>query len=324
MSRYWTGRYWMGRILRLALPVLGILSYYIGIHDYCQLRAYPDAYQIVCGGETSLTKADYENIQETQEKEESACMYALWGKTDGMEVEEMQWGRRSSVAVWKVRGDLEVLFTGSARLLEQDLQGCYLDAETARELFGSTEVIGSEVECAGRRLTVRGILEGEKGLLVIRPGEEERTDRITLEDISSSECESFLMRYGISGTAVSGAFLGEILQIFLFLFPVCLVLRFFRSLKGGRADVLRWILLLVLLYLLLRLLEIPETMIPDKWSNFQFWREWWESAESHAAAYMAQEKTGKEMGQIVLFLKGVLCSMVPVVLWEKNGRKILG
>lgn len=316
------GRYWMGRIVCLALPVLGILSYYIGIHDYCQLRAYPDAYQIVCGGGTSLTEADYENIRETQEKEESACRYALWGKTDGMEVEEMQWGRRSSVSVWKVRGDLEVLFTGSARLLEQDLQGCYLDAETARELFGSTEVLGSEVRCAGRRLTVRGILEGERGLLVIRPGGEERTDRITLENISASECESFLMRYGISGTAVSGAFLGEILQIFLFLFPVCLVIRLFRGLKGGRADVLRWILLLVLLCVLLRLIKIPETMIPDKWSDFQFWRQWWDLAKSHAAVYMAQEKTGKEMGQIILFLKGSLCSMIPIVVWEKNGRKI--
>lgn len=304
------------KILRLILPPAVILSYCAGVYAFCLLSQDPDTYQVACGGGASLTQEDHENIRKTQEGGASALRYALWKKTESVEVENPRWGRRSTVSEWSVRGDMELLFRGMVKLAEQDLQGCYLDAETARELFGTTAVVGSEICCQGKRLTIRGILEHENGLLALRPGEKETTDHLTFGGASPSEVRNFLLRYGIPGTAVNTFFLREILQILLMLFPLSLALFLFRSLKGSQAEGVRWIVLLFMLYLLLRQIQIPETLIPDKWSDFEFWKEQWTLGRENLYAYMRQEKTGRELAQIACFFRGVLCALFPVFVWQ--------
>ncbi len=293
---------------RLALILAAFFSYYMAICQYRLLIQSPITYQIVGGGAggSSLTKADYENIQETQQKEESDISYALWRKTDGLTVENPKWNRASSISLWTVWGNLEVLFDQSVKLQEEDTRGCYLDAQTAQELFGSTEVVGSEIVCEGRTFTIRGILQEEKALMVIRPRQTEATDRVTLGNLTSLEAESFQMRYGIEGSMANPFFLRGILQMLLFLFPVGLALSFPK--KNG----LRWLLLLCLAYLFVHQVQIPETMIPDKWSNFQFWADWWKAAGENIAAYVRQDKTGRELAQIACFLKGAICSLIPL------------
>lgn len=318
------------RLLKPALLLIGILFYHIALYQYCTLRQYPAVYQVVCEGEhAALTREDYGQICETQEKEESALCYAFWGKTEGADVEEVQWGRRSRVRVYRVRGRMDMLFHGYVDLQDTDLQGCYLDAETARELFGSTEVIGSEISCAGRQFTIRGILEGEKSLLAIRPEEGETTDRIALgkdgkEQITGAEVDAFLLRYGISGTAVHALFFRDILQIFLLLFPVGLSISLFGDLRGWSPEGIRWAVLILMFWMLLRQIEIPERMIPDKWSDLQFWRDQWESARDNIAAFVRQEKTGKELDQLICFLKGAVCAVISVTVWQipMGGRSV--
>lgn len=304
------------RILRLLLPLAVILSYCAGVYAYCLLRQYPAAYQVACGGGTPMTREDLENIQKTQKKESSALRYAFWKKTESVEVENPRWGRRRTVSVWKVRGDMELLFRGMVKLTEQDQQGCYLDAGTARELFGTAEVVGSEICCQGERLTIRGILEHEDALLAVRPGEKETTDHLTLGGANASDSRNFLLRYGISGTAVSALFLREILQILLMAFPVSLALFLFGSLKDSRAKGVRWFLLFFMLYLLLRQIQIPETLIPDKWSDFEFWKDQWASGRENLRAYMRQEKTGMELARIACFCRGALCALFPAFVWR--------
>ena len=291
--------------LRLALILAAFFSYYMAVCQYRLLIQSPITYQIVGGekGGSSLTKADYENIKEIQQKEESDVSYALWRKTDDLTVENPKWNRVSSISLWTVRGNLEVLFDQPVKLLEEDTRGCYLDAQTAQELFGSTEVVGSEIVCEGRTFTIRGILQGEKALAVIRPRQTEDTNRVTLGNVTGLEAESFQMRYGIEGSAANPFFLRGILQMLLFLFPVGLALRFPK--KNG----LRWLLLFCLACLFVHQVQIPETMIPDKWSNFQFWTEWWKAAGENIAAYVQQDKTGRELAQIACFLKGAVCSV---------------
>ncbi len=321
------------RAFGLLLPLAGIFAYCAGIFCYSQLRQYPDTYQAV---DVSLTQEDYENMRETQEEEESVPDFVLWGKTQGVNVENPQLNRQISLSLWKIRGNLDILFEGFAKLQEQDIEGCYLDAGTARELFGSAEVIGNEIVCQGRRLIIRGILREKEAILAVRPRQQESTDHIAWQGATASEAESFLLRYGITGSAVTGAFLKNILQLLLLCFPISLAVCLFRSLKGSLAEGFRWILLFLSFFLILQWVEIPETMIPDKWSNFQFWKNWWEASKDNGAAFLSGEKTGKELAQTVCFLKGAVCAASSVLagqaslrmknLWnmeaedEKNGR----
>ncbi len=305
------------RILRLLPPLAGILTYCAGISYYSQLRQYPETYQ---AADILLSQEDYENMRETQKEEEDAPDLALWEKTQGVNVQNPQFKRQTSVSLWKIRGNLDILFEGFVKLQEEDINGCYLDAGTAQELFGSAEVAGSEIICQGRRLTIRGILREKEAILAIRPRAQESTDRLTLAGATASDAESFLLRYGVTGAAVTGAFLKEILQLLLLLFPISLAVCLFRSLKGSLSDGFRWILLFLAFFFIFQWIEIPDAMIPDKWSNFQFWKNWQETARNNGMAFFRQEKTGKELAQTICFLKGALCAALSVLAGQMSLR----
>lgn len=307
----------MKRIFRLLLPLAGILAYCAGISYYSQMRQRPDTYQVM---DAPLTQQDYENMRQTQKEEENSPDFAFWGKIQGIYVENPQLKREVSVSLWKIRGNLDILLDGFVKLQEEDINGCYLDAGTAQELFGSAQAVGSEIICQGRRLTVRGILKEKEAILAVRPREYESTDRLTLAGVTASDAESFLLRYGIAGAAVTGAFLKEILQFLLLLFPISLAVCLFRSLKGSLSDGIRWMLLIFAFFFIFWWVEIPDSMIPDKWSNFQFWKNWWEAAKDNGIAFFWQEKTGKELAQTVCFLKGALCAAASVVVGQTTLR----
>lgn len=312
------------RLAGLAVTLIGFAAYFFSVYYYCLLVQIPVTWQIVCeDGESGQTAQDYEHIQGMQENEESPLVCAFWKKEEGQTVENSSLGRTCTASVWKVRGNLEVLFYPFVKLQEDDLQGCYLSEKMAGSLFGSAEVVGSQVLYGKRQLTVRGILKDEEPLLVMRPGEQEATDRVTLAEQPQRRVESFQMQYQIPGTAVNSLFLGEILQWLILLFPTVLAVVFFRDfhrLLNDRKDVFPvqslgkavwWALLAGVVYFLFNSIDIPETMIPDQWSDFQFWETWWESAKEQILCFVRQEWTGNEMVRMGYFVKSAVCSVVP-------------
>lgn len=311
-------------MVSLAAALAGFAAYFLSVYYYRLLVQVPVTWQIVCkDGESGQTAQDYKRIQSMQEDEESPLVCAFWKKEEDQTVENSSLGRTCTASVWKVRGSLEVLFHPFVKLQEDDLQGCYLSEEMAGNLFGSVEVVGSQVLYGKRQLTVRGILKEEDPLLVMRPGEQEATDRVTLADQSQRRVESFQMQYQIPGTAVNSLFLGEILQWVILLFPIALAVGFFRDfhrLLNDRKDdfpvrvlgkAVWWALLAGFAYFLFNSIDIPETMIPDKWSDFQFWKTWWESAKEQILCFVRQEWTGNEMVRMGYFVKSAVCSVVP-------------
>lgn len=308
----------------LVMSMAGFIFYASGVLHYCLLAEDPPVWQIVSGEDSIQTEEDYERVQEEREKEgqerEINPSYAFWKKEESQKAENQSLNRTSNVTVWKARGSLDVLFPSFAVLQEDDWQGCYLAEDTAWELFGSTEAAGGEITCGQRRLTVRGVLKGETSLVVMRPESQETTDRISLEETSAARAESFLMRYGSGGKMVNSGFLAEILQWILLLYPGTLAVGFLKSLKddypGGEAGKIFWWLFwwLILVgtgYFLFRNIKIPETMIPGRWSDFQFWKNWWKSFQEQIVHFAEMDHTGRELRQTENFLKGAVCSVIP-------------
>ncbi len=324
------------KIFVIVMLLIMFLSYYLSVHYYHQLIAYPKTYRIVCsdGEEKGLTRDEYENIQKSLKEDNTSWRCAFWKEERGQSVENSQWNRSSEVTVWKVRGELEVLFHDFVKLQEDDNEGCYLDENTAKKLFGSSEVVGKSIACGERKLVIRGILRDEKALLVFRPGAEESTDQITLLSVEggvdaplSSSPKAFMMSYSIEGDCVETSFLGELLQLFMLAFPAALGMSFFQALhqipgqkfwQGRRGAILNmvwWLLVIGFVILLLKFIHIPDDMIPDKWSNFSFWSNWWEKERENALIYLGQKKTGKDLIQLQYFCKSLILSILSVFLW---------
>lgn len=86
-------------------------------------------------------------------------------------LENPLWYRRTKTTVVEILGDSTLLFPFGYPLEAGDLNGCLLGEDSARELFGGTEVIGEEIVYAGKTYEIRGILQ-ERDLLVIEGGED--------------------------------------------------------------------------------------------------------------------------------------------------------
>ncbi len=313
------------KIVGLAIALVGFAAYFASVYNYSLLEQIPASWQICCGDEGGQTAWDYKRIQAAVKEEGSSGDYAFWKQETDQEVENPDLSRSCSLSVWKIRGSLEVLFRPFILLQEDDIQGCYLSEEAARELFGGIDVIGNSVLYGERQLTVRGILKGNGQLLAARPKEDETTDRITLEEQSKRQVESFQMQYQIQGKAVNSQFLEEILQCLVLLFPCTLAIGFFRRLSRAVPDRscvpgswflgrgAWWMLMTGFILFLFSMIDIPETMIPDKWSDFQFWGLWWESAKEQIGCFIQMEKVGQDLARMEHFVKSTVFLVMSVL-----------
>ena len=150
----------------------------------------------------------------------------------------------------------------------------------------------------------------------MRPETKETTDRIALGMTLAAHVKGFLMSYGLRGKPMSSGFLAEIAQWLLLLYPGVLAAGFLKSLKNdypvwAAGKILWWIMLAAMVYLLFRNIKIPETMIPGKWSDFQFWKDWWKSFQEQIVCFVQMDKTKRELRQAGIFVKSAVCSAMP-------------
>lgn len=117
--------------------------------------------------------------------------------------------REIETNVVTICGSSEYLIPYGRILQEWDREGCLIGGKTAETLFGSRDVSGLTVSCAGRDYVVRGVLSSPEELLVIA-GTDDSTvyDHITLERQEGSgrlAAEKFLVRHGLSMQRVNRA-----------------------------------------------------------------------------------------------------------------------
>lgn len=328
-------------LMRFAAALGGFAAYFASIYYFRLLEQIPAPWQFFCENEErGQTAQDYERVCSRKEDGESCQACAFWKKEADQTVENPGLSRACKVSVWKIRGSLEILLPPFSAMQEDDRQGCYLSEKAARDLFGGADVIGSLLLLGERRLTVRGLIKGKESLLAVRPQEQEITDRVTLEEQSKRQAESFQMKFQIPGKAVSSQFLEEILWFLILLFPIAQAAGFFRRFNrvipernyAPGAWLLGtgvwWLLLAGFLLFIFPELHIPETMIPDKWSDFQFWGLWWESVKEDIGCFVRQEKVGNDLARMEYFAKSAaflvmsLLSLLPIEnLWYDKQKK---
>lgn len=232
-----------------------------------------------------------------------------------------------------INGSSNLLVKGSM-LFKDDKEGCLIDEETSFKLFGSSNCLGRTIVYNDKSLIVRGILKGTKANMMLQLPEDSNLalKGLTIDgtDFTVNKIEEFKSQFGIQEMAINGEIYYIIAKTIAMIFPIlALVLILIKiivnSLKSRNKPVL------VLLYLIMFMasvfivfkitkinISIPLDMIPNKWSDFDFWSKMWKQYSEKIQYVMYMKKSGIDIYNIENLLKSVLFSIFTIVLFIIN------
>lgn len=243
----------------------------------------------------------------------------------------------SDLDVLTIKGSSNLLVKGS-NLFTDDLEGCLIDSDTSYKLFGSSNCVGREIVYNDRTLIVRGILKGCKANIMIQASEDpsQVLDGLTIDgtDLTLNKIEEFKMMFGINEMAISGNIYYMVAKFIALMFPIIalalILIKVITSLFKSRNKPV-----LVILYILMTIasvfiffkitnikISIPLDMIPNKWSDFDFWSKMGKEYKEKFEYVLYMKKYGVDIYNIENLLKSVLYSVFTIILFVINLRII--
>ena len=239
----------------------------------------------------------------------------------------------NDLKVLAINGNSSLLFDGSL-LFQDDKEGCLIDTETSYKLFGSTHSIGKEIIYGERKLIVRGINNGTKSNIIVQLLEDDNDvlDGLTIDgtDMTLNKIEEFKTQFGIQEIAVNGGIYHNFAKVFSMVLPIiALVLILIKIItyffKAKRKPILKIIYIsmaiitVVIFFKVTKLnLSIPLDMIPNKWSDFDFWSKMWKENIDKLQYVLYMKKYGIDIYNIENMIMSGLYSILTVILFVIN------
>lgn len=213
----------------------------------------------------------------------------FWAELENRYVEGMALGKSVETTVIALHGRSDILFPNMPVIDEDCRKSCLISESLAYELFGGTDVKGLEISYQGNVYQVSGIFRRDEKLFLYEPSLHEQIpyNRFSVKEGSPKAInileQELQMRYG------SGRVLDYTMPRFLF--EVCFL-----------TDI-----------------EFPLDMIPDKWSNFEFWTQRIEEKKEASDFLSRVQKTTADMDvrEDIIFMKrlaGVLFVLVIILI----------
>ena len=161
-------------------------------------------------------------------------------------------------------------------------------------------------------------------------------DGLTIDgtDLTLNKIEDFKMMFGINEMAISGNIYYMVAKFIALIFPiialVLILIKVISSLFKSRNKPV-----LVILYILMTIasvfiffkitnikISIPLDMIPNKWSDFDFWSKMGKEYKEKFEYVLYMKKYGVDIYNIENLLKSVLYSVFTIILFVINLRII--
>ena len=247
------------------------------------LSEYGDIVQLRLGAR-SVNPPKVAEMLEKRDAESEDMRYLAWGQTESATLEGGSLGRRSDVGeALYYCGDSHGLFS-----LVRD-NGCALSEDAAFSVFGTSEgVLGESVIFDGETYVVERLLTGGSPAAVFKLSEDNRAaldvlNAVPVNGAGFSENE-VRMNYGISGDIAVhydvvikffAALCRLVVWVAALVTALFLMIRLTRGLNSNarKPAVLGGVLAAAAACLLLMgsPVFIPDSFIPTRWSEFEFW-----------------------------------------------------
>ena len=282
-------------------------------------------------------KYNLELVNSIKESEKELAVVG-WAEESLQSATNLDLGKSASeLNVLAIKGSSNLLVKGS-NLFADDLEGCLIDNDTYYNLFGSSNCIGREIVYNDRTLVVRGILKGSKSNMIIQIPDDsmKALDGLTIDgtDFTLNKIEDFKMRFGISELAINGNVYYMLAKFISMIFPiialVLILIKVISSLfKSRNKPVLVGIYIIMALtfvFIFFKVtnikISIPLDMIPNKWSDFDFWSKMGKEYKEKIEYVLYMKKYGVDIYNIENLLKSALYSIFTIILFVINLRVI--
>ena len=282
-------------------------------------------------------KYNLELVNSIKESEKELAVVG-WAEESLQSATNLDLGKSASeLNVLAIKGSSNLLVKGS-NLFADDLEGCLIDNDTSYKLFGSSNCIGREIVYNDRTLVVRGILKGSKSNMIIQIPDDsmKALDGLTIDgtDFTLNKIEDFKMRFGISELAINGNVYYMLAKFISMIFPIIalelILIKVISSLfKSRNKPVLVGIYIIMALtfvFIFFKVtnikISIPLDMIPNKWSDFDFWSKMGKEYKEKIEYVLYMKKYGVDIYNIENLLKSALYSIFTIILFVINLRVI--
>ena len=236
--------------------------------------------------------------------------------------------------VIQAAGNTGLLFPEGNTLAADDMSGCLLDEETAKNLFGYGTAIGQTLAYNGKEYEIRGILKKQRKVLLIRSSQHgdgmavhlNRLTVLTGKRAPGELTEILNERYGFSGIQEEWNLLYGIVRGILLMLPMAVMVTLLNWLYGNmrRTSEIRvrifwkvcfWIVMISTGICLTKQVNLPPDMIPPAWSDFEFWSNLWKEKTKAAAFLINMEKNVPETLYISSFFQSLSCGLLSLGLY---------
>ncbi|MEY8391240.1 hypothetical protein D3Z36_04700 [Lachnospiraceae bacterium] len=242
-----------------------------------------------------------------KQRQEEIPDFCIWGQKEQVLLTNENLARGIQADVILFCGNPNLVFENCRTPARDDRQGCLIDEEAAWKLFGSIKVAGKTITYEENQYVIRKVIPGMNGLAAfpaasssasgtdisakedepqtVQP-EAKVLNRVTIkkpEGQSVNELQTgWISRYGMDIQVLDLELLRGLSGLCVLLVPITVSVFFLRYLYNqyrnqkrwkGKAVMLCLIFSLVVLTLVLfgKWVEIPDSYIPAKWSDFNFW-----------------------------------------------------
>lgn len=271
------------RIIKIGLAFIMIMCLSIAISYNLKVKSDVDVLNIYLSDENK--KLDFENIEE-----EVTDSFVAWKEKDNEVISNNDLNRIVyNAKTLNLYGDSALLIKGPI-LLKDDIEGCLIDEDTAYDLFGSTEVVGKDIEYGKRKLIVRGIHKGEKNLVVMQSLMSDRNEENYFDGISminNRKAVTFAKNNGYENTSISNSVyysisnaIVSIFSLVIFFLTLIMIIKEMITFKEKPIIKILYVvfaLIFLKLFLIISKVKvgIPVDLLPNQWSDFDYWSEFY-------------------------------------------------
>lgn len=237
-----------------------------------------------------------------------------WDEQEPVTVQEEGLGKKETVKLVSIYGDMEAvipgLFLSGGAPSKGDDAGCVIDKATAYGLFGTLDVTGSRVRCSNQEYRVRGVIRTSRRVMLVQTGAAEilfSNIELQFEDTSNERLmESFINQNFSYPPAVRvngyqmGSLAKEVSLMPAWFLMIGMIVRGFGIIKDWKINLaLKITTGAILVFLLIWFAEfrilIPDSYIPTKWLDFEFYTAKAGEVKSGLESFFSSRLTAKEL-----------------------------
>lgn len=278
----------IGRWVFILLLVVGIMVYLlIGKHildEISRKKKYTE-----CSIENTQSREKEEwgiysrdalSYLEKEEKKDVPLSFTFWREKKNQTIENKELFRSGTFPVVEICGNSSLLFPGEFPLEKEDMEGCLIGDDTARQLFGDTNVIGETLIYGKKTYSIRGVL-AKRDIFVCQASKDNDLlfNNITFYGDNYLEKEKIKEQlgneYSLSLKESPKYWYFIFTRAALFLFPMCLMV-FFLFLSRKKKGLFKGMVFLTFLFLvgsIVFIFDITPDKLPNRLSDIDFWIE---------------------------------------------------